>query len=105
MPTRHQETPLPISVEQKNQMGSKIVLSIGVRKRGRLPLLDGAISDACKFAEWASAPERGYIVKLVTDKDGAVTVDRIKTELGEILKEDVSRLLIFYSGHGICNHA
>lgn len=86
-------------------MRGKFVLSIGVRKSGQLPVLDGAISDALKFAEWASAPGRGYTVKLVTDEDGAVTVDRIKTELGTILDEDVSRLLIFYSGHGICSQA
>src|SRR5215207_9857087 len=84
-------------------MDNKFVLTIGVRKSGRLPLLEGAINDAHAFAEWASAPGRDYIVKLVTDEDEAVTVDRIKREINTILDEDVSRLLIFYSGHGICS--
>jgi hypothetical protein len=83
-------------------MGERFVLAIGVRRSGRLPRLDGAIADARAFSEWASSAAQNYNVKLVTDESGAVTIDRLKTQVDEILKEDVSRLLIFYSGHGIC---
>ena len=86
-------------------VSGRYAIAIGVRKSGRLPRLEGAIADARAFAEWASAPGRDYIVKLVTDEDDAVTVDRLKREINTILGEDVSRLLIFYSGHGICGQA
>lgn len=86
-------------------MGTRYALTIGVRKSGRLPRLEGAIADARAFAEWACAPDQDYIVKLVTDENGAVTVDRLKGEITTILNDDVSRLLIFYSGHGICSQA
>jgi hypothetical protein len=40
---------------------------------------------------------------MVTDEREPVTIDRLKNEVNTILLEDVSRLLIFYSGHGICS--
>jgi hypothetical protein len=86
-------------------MTSRYAIAIGVRKSGQLPRLEGAIADARAFAEWASAPGRDYIVTLVTDEKDAVTIDRLKGEITTILDEDVSRLLIFYSGHGICSQA
>lgn len=86
-------------------MGNKYALSIGVRASGKLPRLDGAIADAHAFAEWASAPNQGYIVKLVTDEDDAVTIERLKTYLQTVLEEDITRLIIFYSGHGLCSQA
>jgi hypothetical protein len=86
-------------------MGRRYALTIGIRKSGRLPQLDGAIADAHAFAEWAGAPGQDYLVKLVTDENDAVTVDRLKGEIKAILDEDISRLLIFYSGHGICSQA
>ena len=81
----------------ERNMGERYALTIGVRTSGRLPRLEGAIADAHAFAEWASAPGRGYIVKLVTDEDDTVTIDRLKGEIKTILNEDISRLLIFYS--------
>ncbi|TPI78486.1 caspase family protein [Mesorhizobium sp. B2-8-9] len=86
-------------------MGNNYALVIGVRKSGRLPLLDGAIADAHAFAEWASAPSKNYSVKLVTDENAPVTVDRLKNEIKGIISDDVDRLLIFYSGHGFCSQA
>src|SRR5271154_7153794 len=83
-------------------MGERYALTIGVRKSGKLPRLDGAIADAHAFSEWASAAGQSYIVKLVTDEDEAVTVGRLRAEIDKILEDDVSRLLIFYSGHCIC---
>src|SRR5947209_6699849 len=81
-------------------MGERYAIAIGVRRSGRLPLLDGAIADAHAFAAWAS--RQGYVVSKVTDEGGvAVTVKRIKDEITGILTDDVSRLLVFYSGHGI----
>ncbi|MGR9249445.1 caspase family protein [Rhizobium leguminosarum] len=86
-------------------MDGKYALAIGVRKSGKLPQLDGAIADARSFAEWAGAKGRDYTVKLVTDEDDAVTIDRLKGVIKTILEDDVSRLLVFYSGHGICSQA
>ncbi|MGO4519018.1 caspase family protein [Dyella sp. 2RAF44] len=86
-------------------MEKNVTLIIGVRQSGRLPVLDGAWSDAHAFANWAKASERNYKVYLVTDEDGPVTIDRIKDVVSELLSDDVSRLLVFYSGHGICSQA
>nr|WP_294523635.1 caspase family protein [uncultured Rhodopila sp.] len=83
-------------------MGKRYALAIGIRKSGQLPKLDGAVNDAHAFADWASAPGQDYTVRLVTDEDEAVTIDRLKSEIKPILDDDVDRLLIFYSGHGIC---
>lgn len=84
-------------------MAKDVALVIGVRKSGQLTPLDGAIADAHDFADWAGSPVRSYDVRLVTDEAGPVTVGRLKAEINEILEEDLGRLLIFYSGHGICN--
>jgi hypothetical protein len=84
-------------------MDGKYALAIGVRKSGSLPTLDGAIADAHAFAEWASNPKHGYDVRLVTDEGGPLTIERLRTTIDAILEETVSRLLIFYSGHGICS--
>lgn len=86
-------------------MGAKYVLAIGIRKSGQLPALDGAIVDARAFAEWASSPSQAYITSIVTDETEPVTVDRLRREINKILQEDISRLLIFYSGHGISAQA
>ena len=86
-------------------MGAKYALAIGIRKSGQLPALDGAIADARSFAEWARSPSQGYGTSVVTDETEPVTVDRLKREINKILEEDVTRLLIFYSGHGICAQA
>ena len=86
-------------------METKYALVIGIRKSGQLPALDGAIADAKAFAEWASSPSQAYITSIVTDETEPVTVDRLKHEIKKILEEDISKLLIFYSGHGISAQA
>ncbi len=86
-------------------MGGRYALAIGVRKSGLLPSLDGAVGDALAFAEWAQLPGQGYTTAIITDENQSVTVDRIKYEINRILEEDVERLIIFYSGHGICSQA
>jgi hypothetical protein len=61
-------------------MDEKYALSIGVRKSGVLPALDGAISDAHAFANWARDPKQKYNVTLITDEQWQpVTIDRLKT--------------------------
>lgn len=84
-------------------MGGNYALAIGVRKSGQLPALDGAIADAHAFAEWANSRSEPYLTTIITDEEttAPVTVDRLRAEINRILEEDVARLLIFYSGHGI----
>lgn len=84
-------------------MVGNYAISIGVRKSGQLPALDGAVADAHAFAEWATSRKKPYLTTIITDEKATdpVTVDRLKAEINKILEEDVARLLIFYSGHGI----
>lgn len=84
-------------------MGGKYAISIGVRKSGPLPALDGAIADAHAFAEWARSCKEPYLTSVITDEEigKPVTVDRLKAEINRIIEEDITCLLIFYAGHGI----
>jgi hypothetical protein len=84
-------------------MSDKCALVIGVAQSGQLPRLDGALVDSKAFAEWAGARGRDYRTTLITDEREPVTVDRIRGEIAAILKSEVDRLILFYSGHGICS--
>jgi hypothetical protein len=84
-------------------MSDKFALVIGVAQSGQLPRLDGALADSRAFAKWAEAPGRDYRTTLITDEHEPVTIDRIKRAIDAILKENVDRLLLFFSGHGLCN--
>ena len=88
-------------------MRGNYAIAIGVRKSGQLPALDGAIADAHAFAEWANTRKEPYLTSIITDEEAAdpVTVDRLKAEINSILEDDIDRLLIFYSGHGISAQA
>jgi hypothetical protein len=75
-------------------------LVIGIGKVGTLPKLDGARNDAKRFADWAE--HQGYAVTRLIDEDNApVDVKQIRTALSDILEDDVTRLLIFFAGHGV----
>lgn len=84
-------------------MSDRFALVIGVAQSGQLPRLDGALVDSQAFAEWTAAPGRDYQTTLITDEHEPVTIDRIKRAVDAILKENVDRLVLFYSGHGLCN--
>jgi hypothetical protein len=86
-------------------MGNNYALSVGIKTGGKLPLLDGAIADAHAFAKWHRAPSQSHEVRLITDGDKTMAIDRLRLEINSFLTQGISRLLICYSGHGLCIHA
>lgn len=92
-------------------MGIKVAVAIGVGGTGEtLPVLEGAREDARAFAEWAGRPGADgkplYKTKLVVDSPlTIVTFDDLRREIGCLLQEDVDRLLLFFSGHGVSTQA
>jgi hypothetical protein len=92
-------------------VGANVAIVIGVGGDGRtLPVLEGAREDAKTFAAWASANgadgQPRYQTRLIVDEPGRkVTVDDITRKIEPFLEDTVDRLVLFFSGHGVSNHA
>lgn len=65
--------------------------------------LRAAADGAKQIAAWASDPEQGFDVTLLTDEDGhSVTVAEVFASIQKIVKAKVySQLIVYFSGHGI----
>lgn len=78
----------------------RAAISIGVRKVGnQLPLLDGAVADARRFASWARAHDYDH-VRVIHDTHRPVTLNAVKAAILRVLRTCPERLLIYFSGHG-----
>lgn len=79
---------------------NRYAMGIGVGKVSDLPTLQGARTDAGKFCLWAAT--HGYKTTPIIDDDKTkVSFAQIRKALTEILENDVDRLLIYFSGHGV----
>jgi hypothetical protein len=83
-------------------MSKRFAISIGVAQAGPLPLLQGARADAEGFANWSE--NHGYQTTLIIDDRIQITAEYLKKEVYAILGNDIDRLLLFFSGHGIFGH-
>ena len=79
---------------------NRYAIGIGVGKVGELPTLHGARADAGKFCLWAAT--HGYKTTPIIDDDKTkVSFAEIRKALSDILENDIDRLLIYFSGHGV----
>jgi hypothetical protein len=79
---------------------AKWAVSIGVKKAGLLPELQGAVNGARDFDQWARG--KGYESILITDEEQPVTIDCILANITHIVEKDFpNRLLIYFAGHGV----
>lgn len=75
-------------------------VAIGIGKVGVLNELHGARNDAEEFATWAG--KNGYAVtRLIDAGQKPVLFAEIRKAVDDILENDVDRLLIYFSGHGV----
>ncbi len=84
----------------------KAMIVIAVSKyNGPYTDLPGTLTSAHRIASWAKqpGPGRGYNVLEITDTNGsAVTVDRLRKEIGPFLQtEIIDRLVVYFAGHGL----
>ncbi len=86
-------------------------LAIGIGVTRELDDLPGAVTGAEDFAAWAT--KAGYETRLVTDRDGAVDIGRVRAALLSLLPSPrdgsdhegpinpPERLLLYFAGHGM----
>jgi hypothetical protein len=80
---------------------NKAAVIVGVNKCGGLPVLRGAVWGAHRLADWAE--QQGFEVTLLTDSnDNPVAVSSIFNAVDRLVdRRNVSRLLIYFAGHGV----
>lgn len=82
-------------------MARKVAIVVGIKKIKGLPELPGAVLGANNFAKWAT--QLGYEVSSYTDDGGKpVSFQPIYDSVRAVVDAgDASRLLVYFSGHGL----
>jgi hypothetical protein len=82
-------------------MARKVAIVIGITKIKGLPELPGAVLGANNFATWAT--QQGYeVVAHTDDKGNPVAFQPIWQSVKSVVDAgDASRLLVYFSGHGL----
>jgi hypothetical protein len=83
-----------------------VAIAVGVADSIPRRYLQGALSGARGFSEWAQA--LGYETALVTDEAEPVTLVRLRRDVEDVLQssaEPICRLVVYFAGHGFIREA
>lgn len=81
-------------------MARTVAISIGVARVPGFPYLAGALTGVAEFARWAESQHFSEIHE-ITDDGRSVTFTEIYEIVASLVAGDVTRLFLYFAGHGL----